>query len=233
MSGEINVLSRSQIIVVEPASQSVAVINAGPIAGNPEEVLKAILTDKGDLLTLNDAGEIVHIPAPLDTQLLIGDTASDVGMQWMYNGLPKTTWKVIWTNRTSTTTLADDPDLKTDTIPANKKVRFRGFIWWSTPTAADFKFALTGPAGAYGVIVRHGAGPGGTPAFGAFGTAFPVSGSYTEVSGTQFGAMIIEGVMQNQSNAGPITLQWAQNTSDVGNTSVNQGSWLDWLVLPL
>jgi hypothetical protein len=38
MSGEINVVSRTQIIVVEPVSKSVAIINAGPPGPNSNQI---------------------------------------------------------------------------------------------------------------------------------------------------------------------------------------------------
>jgi hypothetical protein len=67
MSGEINVISRTQQIVVDPASSSVAVINAGPIGpGGPlSDWSKPILIEDVGVaaysVTAGDAGKLKRV----------------------------------------------------------------------------------------------------------------------------------------------------------------------------
>ncbi len=333
MSNEVNVLSRTQIIVVEPLSKSVSIISAGPMGppgppgadstvpgpegppgpsytdeqaqdavgailvnsvsvnltyfdstpsitatinndgvgnlklanmanntikgrvssgtGDPEDltpaqartvmdvpqnadaVLKSLFTTKGDQVIRKNDGTIVRFPVGADTQVPIADSTVDLGVSWKYKSLPDITWKVVATDRNSTTTLADDPDLTTPTLAAGTKVKFKAFLWWATPTAADFKYAFTGPAGAFLAAVRIGGGPGAAPAGIVIPTGFPITGNHVETSGTQFGALLMEGVCQIAGTAGPIKVQWAQNTSNGTNTTLMQGSYLEWYTLPL
>lgn len=96
MSGEINVLSRTQIILVEPLSGSVSIINAGP-AGPGGSVGGSLWEEiSGDLHPINnpetltmttDNGVIVNkgvLDAYIKSAIYIGNFAGDV-VEWIFH----------------------------------------------------------------------------------------------------------------------------------------------------
>lgn len=129
----------------------------------------------------------------------------------------------------SDTTLSDDAILKF-TVAANTKYHFRLVIFYDTPTAADFKYDVNGPASPtlLQLHTRHVA-PGATAYAGiAIQTAFAFGPtSITETSGTN-GCILIDGILHNGANAGTVAFRWAQNTSNGSNTTVRAGSYLEW-----
>lgn len=113
-------------------------------------------------------------------------------------------------------------------VEANKKYHFRMKVYYNTPTAADFKFDVIGPASptvarlairtlapgasAYGNILLH--------------TALGTDITITETSGTG-GFIEVDGLLHNGVNAGTIDFRWAQNTSDLGTSTIYAGSYLE------
>ena len=131
--------------------------------------------------------------------------------------------------RASTTTLTDDSTLAFP-VQANKKYRFRAKIFYDTPTAADFKFDVNGPASPTLVqIETKTIAPGATALSNiALKTAFAFSAvSVTETSGTN-GMIEAEGIVHNGANAGTVAFRWAQNTSNGSNTTVRAGSYIEY-----
>ena len=130
------------------------------------------------------------------------------------------------TTRTATTVLADDPHL-TFAVEANAKYRFWFSVFFDTTAAGDFKIGLNGPASPTGLrFFRYAVAPSGTAltAIGvstAFGAGVSIAGT-----GTTGGYATGYGILSNGANAGSVTVMWAQNTSDAGNTSVLEGSML-------
>jgi len=131
--------------------------------------------------------------------------------------------------KNSNTTLAADTALQFPML-ANTKYAFRGRVHYGTPGGADIKFRHTGPASPSFVhIKRHSLAPGAT-AFGniAIDTAYSSADIViTEVSGTE-GYFEFDGVVHNGANAGTFAIQWAQNTSDAGGTTVRAGSFIEY-----
>jgi hypothetical protein len=142
----------------------------------------------------------------------------------------------VWTNkskradqtRTATTTFASD-DTMTFSAVASATYRVKIGIHYTTPAAADIKFQITGPASPTYINLCKKSVAGGATAFGtiAIDTAFSTSTSVTG-TGTD-GYFEYEGVIQNGVNAGTIAVQWAQDTSDAGNTIVRAGSFIDYM----
>ena len=123
----------------------------------------------------------------------------------------------------NSTVLQDDNDL---TFPgaASTTYAFILFLMFSSSTVADFQTAISVPAGADG---NRGDWAELTAA-GADATwqeraleANPVG-----AAGSARQPYISIGVVRMGATAGPVTLQWAQNTAEVSNTSVITGSWL-------
>jgi len=81
MSGEINVISRTQHIVVDPASSSVAVINAGPPGpGGPIGQVSTAAMDQAIDTALDTRG----IPAGgLTGQVLVKLSDADYDVGWV------------------------------------------------------------------------------------------------------------------------------------------------------
>jgi hypothetical protein len=129
--------------------------------------------------------------------------------------------KVADETRSATTTLANDAALKL-AIPFEKqRVTFRCVLIYAGPAAADIKIAFTGPAGS---IIRWGTASGvrvtsddsivQSDAIVAFGTAMVLG------TGTPRRCIELVGEVITNGTAGDLTLQWAQATSDAGNTTV-------------
>lgn len=149
------------------------------------------------------------------------------------NEHPVSEWRIVRksspTTRTSTTTLAADPTL-TVPIAANQSVIIRGVVYLTSGATPDFKYRITGPAAASEVRVDtiNRAGSGATGPANLFNTDYHSSDQVWAMTGTNSGAVNIYIEVVNGANAGNIAFEWAQNTSDAGNTTVRQNSWLEY-----
>ena len=115
---------------------------------------------------------------------------------------------------------------------ASIKYRFHFVVFYDTPTAADFKWQLTGPASPTLVLYDGRAyAPGATAATVTRDNAFSSAHSLTETSGTA-GFVDITGILHNGTTAGLVNLQWAQNGSNGSNTTVYAGSYLEFSSVP-
>lgn len=182
---------------------------------------------KGDMAAVNDQGKIKALAVGADGEILIADSAQPLGVKWGRRLTPVT--KPANTIRTATTVLASDPEL-TFPVVAGGAYIFRMQVGFDTTAAGDFKFSVSGPAGPVEVRIQRHAIAAGATAFSAVGvdTAFGVSVSVTG-TGTTGGYVEINGKFLNGVNAGNVAFQWAQNTSDPGNTIVKGGSVLEWV----
>lgn len=95
-----------------------------------------------------------------------------------------------------------------------------------SPSLADFKVAVTVPAGAALLLMATGfddtnpaAGKVGVATMS--GTAIPLTASFAVMGIVKVSLMVINGV-----TAGNAQLQWAQNTTTVGDTTVKLGSFM-------
>lgn len=126
------------------------------------------------------------------------------------------------------TALSDDAAL-TFAVAANTKYGYRFHIVWNTPAAADFKFAFTCPSSP--TLTRTN---GMRTVASGTGTSFihTASGDVETVAGTSTdGWAQGEGILQNGANAGNVTIQWAQNSSNGSNTTVYAGSYIEYWVV--
>lgn len=181
------------------------------------------LTTQGDLL-YRDASGLARLAAGTAGQILQTNGAS-ANPSW---ATPN--WTIVTkTNdqsRASTTTLADDAAL-TFAVAASTKYRFRITVFYLTNTTADFKWQLTGPSTPTAVHYVGYDTPDGDALNARGRTAFSSSISETSTGATG-GSIIVTGILQNSTNAGTIVFQWAQNTSDPGNTTVQAGSFIEY-----
>lgn len=143
------------------------------------------------------------------------------------NELPwRITIKRSDTTRTGTATLTSDADLQFD-MKASSRYIFRAIVWFDTSAAADFKYQFAGPSASLVRIQHSYVVPSGTAYTVATDTALSTVAS--PVSGATTGGLLqAYGNVRNSTTAGLLALQWAQNTSDVSNTLVLAGSYIEW-----
>jgi hypothetical protein len=144
----------------------------------------------------------------------------------------------IWTRlskendetRNSTTTLAADSDLQF-LMEANTVYAGRMVVFFDTGAAPDFKFEFSGPSSPTAVRINGEHIAPGDAAFTEFNDeAYNVTGTPIG-SGTVGGCVKADFLVQNASNAGTFSFDWAQNTSDAGDTTVLAGSYLEYFVI--
>jgi hypothetical protein len=158
-----------------------------------------------------------------DISAVIVSDASVVAGQWT------TIVKTTATIRTSTTTLAADPDLKL-ALPANSKVNIRLRLSAVTTAAADFKYRLNGPTSPTLIrgMARVVQSAGTAPAARILNAYDAADQSLTSTSA--FTAYVeVDVYIENGSTAGDFEFLWAQNSSDPGNTSIARGATLEYL----
>jgi hypothetical protein len=131
--------------------------------------------------------------------------------------------------RNSDATLANDDELLF-TMAAETKYAVRGRIFFDTAAAADFKFALTGPASPTLVrILRKHVDPNAlTTLIIASEVAYTASTAVAGGTGTTGGWVEFDAIIHNGDNEDTFAFQWAQNTSNAGDTIVRAGSYLEY-----
>lgn len=132
--------------------------------------------------------------------------------------------KPIDTNRTSTTTLADDSDILF-AMEANKSYFIDMFVNVFVRANPDFKYAISVPSGGFFRAMERIVAQNTTITTDII-TAVPGSTALT-TSVDNYGFIHITGPYANGANAGNWSFQWAQNTSDgVNAATVVAGSYL-------
>lgn len=126
--------------------------------------------------------------------------------------------------RNSTTTFADDGALVSDTLEANTAYKVEVFLPVNSGTTPDFKMALDRSGLSDAELYWQQfitLGGGSAAAAHTFGTSVTTT---TATGNDQlWGAA---GILVTGSNTGTLKVQWAQNTSDAGNTTVKAGAVL-------
>ena len=152
----------------------------------------------------------------------VGDvlTASDVNVFLVPLSGVKSANQII----TTQTTFINDADMRFP-VAANSVYEFHVFLRYASPTGGDFKSSFTVPSGAVANFGRYG-----LDASGIFvgATAFTDTSTVTSQglgAATQQIANFF-GMVDTASTAGNLIFQWAQNTSNGGNTTLFQNSYL-------
>lgn len=124
------------------------------------------------------------------------------------------------TTRNNTTTTSADPDLQFK-VAANTVYDVRMIVKYRTTAAGDFKFGISGPAAPTEVSGGYnGRQSGGFE-------AYPTAEAVTQAADNA--AMLhVEFTLENGANAGTVTFDWAQNTSNAGPTTVKEGSYIQY-----
>jgi len=119
------------------------------------------------------------------------------------------------------TTLQDDDELTFD-VGTEEDWYVIYCLGVASGTVPDFKFDLNVPAGATGTLLGVHSNEAGTTAqdfVHTVGTpeAIPTFANHT---------LIFEGIVTTVGTGGNVVLEWAQNTADAGNTTVQKDSFL-------
>jgi len=125
----------------------------------------------------------------------------------------------------TSSTLQDDDQLVI-ALAASTNYAFQCYISYNSGTTPDIKFAFTVPSGA---TIRWGAPsarfePTGTA---SVSTSVTASGSSLGFTGDASNDLdvLLTGTVANSTNAGNLTLQWAQQTSTASDTIRRANSW--------
>ena len=153
-----------------------------------------------------------------------GAAAADVN-EYMVN--TKYVEKAASTTRVSTTSLTGDPDLQLH-LDTNKTYWMELVAPFTSPTAAGFKYSFFMPAGS----VFTGYAPNYINSFGLSLVTYSSAGllltaniGMTNTSGSGVDdIVIVSGTLDTAGSAGNIGFQWAQQTSNGGNTIVRAGA---------
>lgn len=125
---------------------------------------------------------------------------------------------------TSTTTLINDADMRI-AVAANSLYEFHVHMRYASPTGGDWKSSFSVPAGASASFQRVGLNLSGV-----FAGGFDSTDTSTVTSQGQGASTILAadffGWAVTAGTAGNLIFQWAQNTSNAGNTTLFKNSFL-------
>lgn len=145
---------------------------------------------------------------------------------------PFNLWKTANTDRTATTTLADDPDL-TVSLDANATYRVIFRLHYAATDATRFKTAWTVPSGTTGNrtavgpdqgAILSGTSSGGQGRWGVHNFTTSVTYGTRDSASNQCSA--VEEAILITTSTGTLAIQWAQATSGATATRLAAGSSL-------
>lgn len=182
----------------------------------------------GDLIYADSTSSFARIASPLAASIFrtngagVHSWATKAALGWVYN------YKTVNTDRDSTTTPTADPQL-TFTVTADQvwHFRFTVFVECESETPG-MKFGLTGPASPTSLnwFSSHVVA-GATDVLGASGQTTYNTDSTVGFLDSGVNILMVEGVVENGSNAGSLAFNWAQAVSDTDATIVKRGSFLN------
>lgn len=164
---------------------------------------------------------------PTDSQVL---TFDDTLNEWVASDSAAQTFdrvvKKIDETINSDTVLHDDDELFS-ALEANKVYAYFGVLFYISGTTPDLKFKLVIPSGSVGTR-----GSGNLSSSGTVGTTDIITQLTLATSGVGQHTLMI-GNITTGSTPGNLQLQWAQNTSNAGDTTVKAGTFFAiWEELP-
>jgi len=124
----------------------------------------------------------------------------------------------------SHTTLINDADMRF-AVAANSLYEFHAYVRFASPTGGDWKSSFTVPAGASAHFQRLGRDISGNFAGDSEWLDTDSVTSQGRGAGTPTNAQFM-GVLITGGTAGNLIFQWAQQTSNAGNTTLYANSYL-------
>lgn len=208
-------------------------VTAGADAGISDiSWLQSALDAKASLAGATFSGDIV-VPAEAYWTWWNGSneapTKNDVydKIETITSGQRTKITKATTTQRTSTTTMASDPEL-TFNMAANTKYTVRGFVIFEANTATDIKIWYTSPSSpTLAKISRRHFAPT-TPTSQTSATDEINTVTTITCSTWVYWFLYFTWFVHNWANTWAFAVQWAQNTSDVAVTQVIAGSYIEY-----
>lgn len=179
-----------------------------------------MLTNKGDLLT-SDGTANATLPVGINGQFLTANSVATNGIEWVY--APTVIQKTIDQSIISNTTLADDNTLFF-TMEANESYTIELLAFYSSPSAQVIKFTFNGTSTPVKVLGNVNiTGSGSSALTNNFFTAYTTTYTATSQTNGLIKAWIL---VQNGTNSGTFSFQWAQNASSTTPLTVLGGSYI-------
>jgi hypothetical protein len=161
--------------------------------------------------------------------LLTADSSTSTGLKWAFPGGGTHVWTtVIKTADESTatdTTLSDDNTLLFTTA-ANTEYAIRFRIYFSANATPDLKWLVHHSGTTTRIWYKHYTV--GT-AVALANNVFTTETTTTRATNTD-GSITIFCMLQVGASGGTLSFQWAQNTSDGNNTTIQEGSYMEYCV---
>ena len=208
----------SATILTNNAAVTIAQGGTGQTTANPAFNALSPLTTEGDLLYYTSSANA----------RLAGGTAG----QWLqWNGtdpLWANQWQIV--EQTSNFSVTSNASLAntslTFAVAASTKYRFRIFAFITCGTTGGWAVQLTGPASPTAILTMiRGTDSAGNSLASSVNSFALTNQNEASVSGA---TIEILGLLQNGTNAGSVTLQFAQKVSNGTASVLAAPSWLEW-----
>lgn len=189
-------------------------------------IAKTIVDAKGDLIVATGADAVSRLAVgATNGHVLTVDSAEATGMKWA--AASGSSWTLVKATAnqsvTNSSTLVDSSYL-TFSVAASTTYTARFVVFFITNNSADFKYAITGPASPTIVNYKDAYQTATTASSTSFGTSVQV------LSPTGQSRVVVDLLVQNGSNAGTVTFQFAQDVATSGQTlTVYKGSYVEWM----
>jgi hypothetical protein len=191
------------------------------------------LTTQGDII-YHDGTNSVRLPKGTAGQVLRMNAGATVPEWGAGGGASTSQWTTII--KTSNTTIQSDATVNQDadlqfTTVANTNYLIRALIVYLSPAAADFKYIWT-----HGGTLTDSAGfswrmdEGATTISNILGDADPFTGENLQTTTDgELNMIFYHLFMRVSGSGGLLALNWSQNSSVAGDTTVYAGSFIEYL----
>jgi hypothetical protein len=185
-------------------------------------MLGFILRDKSLVPTPSSSGRRTVFLDAADGTLKVMDNNR---VCYALGGLGSMIVKSATETKTADTAYADDDELLF-AVAANTDYLFQGRIMFETNATPDFKIQIAVPSTPTLFLMKQQAVAPGATAYSNIEVQTATTSSAI-LGGTGNGFFEFSGILRNGANAGNLSVQWAQNTSNGANTKVLVGSTLE------
>lgn len=205
---------------------------SGDVTGPASSTADRVATFNGTSgKIIKDSGVILGTAATKDTGTASGNVPVLDGTGKLDSAVIPATSNVLRgvktadTIRASTTTVSNDPHL-TVTIPSTGTYRLRLFLRYAGNTTADMQWGLAIPASSTARAL-YLAGPNTAANVAQTNTWVDLAAVVvTFMTSSTEGGALLEGELIAGAT-GSVTVQWAQNTSNAGDTTMKLGSYIE------